>query len=166
MSSDPLFLRSLSLVTVYRRIQRCGTGRLTGSLTGRVTDVGPHRRPARSVISNRLAANPAATHPLGNDVVAVQASEGMLRSCVSYCFVVEHHKARDTIGQGEAGGGRKTGAGCRANGSWPATHPTSGLACPIAAPSHADIRRLPCWIGSTGVENYPKGAMFLTSTFR
>lgn len=43
-------------------------------------------------------------------------------------------------------GGR--GYGKRADGTWPAALPTSGLDCPIAAPSHADIRRFPCWIAS------------------
>lgn len=49
------------------------------------------------------------------------------------------------------------GHGKSANGTWPAALPTSGLDCPIAAPSHADIRRFPCWIASGAFWELPKG---------
>lgn len=58
------------------------------------------------------------------------------------------------------------GHGKRANGTWPAALPTSGLDCPIAAPSHADIWRFPCWIASGRFGNYQKGALALARTFR
>lgn len=72
---------------------------------------------------------------------------------------------RQAQGQGE-GEGDSVCARKRAKGSWPAALPTSGLDCPIAASSHADIRRFACWIVLGCFGNYQKGAPLLARTFR